>query len=413
MLDVSWRQVPVRLDAQRWATWQGKRTVLVVVHTVTTGQRLLDVVDLLADDLRVQVIFTMAPDVFSNGVPAFLAGLRAVVLPWEQAVETRFDLALAASYGGIHQLHAPVVVLPHGAGYNKFVSEGRPSGAAHRRGTYGLGRQWLVRDGALVPAALVLSHREDLVRLGRDCPEAVPVAAVVGDPCYDRIRQSLPERALYRAALGAQPNQRVVVVSSTWGPHSLLAQSSALLGRLLAELPVREYRVALLLHPNAWSAHGEWQVNSWLSALRRAGLAVVSQHADWRGVLVAADHIIGDHGSTTLYGAATGASILLAGYSASDTDPASVMGELGTVAPRLDPDRPLLKQLERSVRACRREDLERVAARISSEPGRFARNMRVLMYRRMRLRPVGACPPGEPAGLPVLVQAQPTLGSRS
>ena len=411
--DMSWRQVPVRLDAKRWSTWPRSRTVLVVVHTVTTGQRLLDAVALLAGDLRVQVVFTMARDVFSNGVPEFLDTLRAVVLPWEQAVETRFDLALAAAYEGIHQLHAPVVVLPHGAGYNKFVSAGDRKRVLPERGTYGLGRQWLIRDGALVPAAIVLAHREELVRLAHSCPEATSVAAVVGDPSYDCIRASLPSRALYRAALGARPDQQLIVVSSTWGPNSLLARSSALLAQLLAELPHEGYRIALLLHPNAWNAHGEWQVVSWLSGLRRSGLALVSQHADWRGVLVAADHVVGDHGSATLYGTATGVPVMLAGTGDADTDPGSPMGELGSVAPRLDPARPLLRQLQRSLRACPRDDLARISARISSEPGQFARNMRALVYRTMKLRPLGPCAPVEPAALPVLVQGRPHESARS
>ncbi|MGA5703315.1 hypothetical protein [Peterkaempfera bronchialis] len=399
--------MPVRLDAERWATRPGCRTVLTVVHTVTTGQRLLDTIRLLEGDLRVQVVFTMAPDVFSNGVPEFLAGLRGVVVPWEQAVETRFDLALAAGYEGIHQLHAPVVVLPHGAGYNKVVVDGHRPRAAQDSGAYGLSRQWLIRDSAVVPAAIALSHREELVRLGHACPEATSVASVVGDFRYDRIRASMPLRAVYRVALGAKTSQRLVVVTSTWGPKSLLARNSELLERLVAELPRDEYRVALLLHPNAWNAHGEWQIRAWLARLRRAGLALVTQHADWCGVLVAADHIIGDHGSMTLYGTVAGASVLLATYPDTGVDPGSPMAELGSLAPRLNLDRPLARQLAGNSRTQRHDDFARVAARISSEPGRFARNMRTLMYRKLRLRaPRQHFPEVEPADPPVLVQAQ-------
>jgi hypothetical protein len=404
-----WRQVPVRLDAERWTSRPGCRKVLVVVHTVTSGQRLLDAVRLLDGDLRVQVMFTMAPDVFSNGVQEFLASLRGVVLPWHQAVETRFALALAAGYEGVHQLHAPVIVLPHGAGYNKFVVDGRNPRPGHELDVYGLSRQWLMRDGAVVPAAVVLSHREDLARLGRMCPEALPVATVVGDSCYDCIRASLPQRALYRAALGIRPDQQFVLATSTWGPHSLLAQAHGLLDRLMFELPREEYRVALLLHPNAWNAHGEWQIRSWLAGLRRAGLALVSQHSDWRGVLVAADRIVGDHGSMSLYGAAAGVPVQMAGFPVGDVDPSSPMGELGSLAPRLALDRPLRRQLAGTSAAAGPDDYLRVAARISSEPGRFARNMRDLMYRKLRLRQAAGSrnPVTEPAGLPVLVRDQP------
>jgi hypothetical protein len=62
-----------------------------------------------------------------------------------------------------------------------------------------MGRRYLMWDGAVVPAAVALAHREELAR---SCPEALPVAEVVGDPCYDRIDASLPLRPAYRRALG-------------------------------------------------------------------------------------------------------------------------------------------------------------------------------------------------------------------
>lgn len=88
-----WSRVPIGLDARRWVTRRDCKMVLVVVHTVTSGQRLLDTVRLVESDLRVQVVFTMAPDVFSNGVARFIDGLGAVSVPWLQATQQRFDLA--------------------------------------------------------------------------------------------------------------------------------------------------------------------------------------------------------------------------------------------------------------------------------------------------------------------------------
>ncbi|MGW7516619.1 hypothetical protein ACWGJ2_13605 [Streptomyces sp. NPDC054796] len=432
--DAAWRHVPLRLDVERWATRQVRRRVLAVVHTVTSGQRLLEAVRLLEGETRVQVVFTAAPDVFSHGVDDFLARMRALVLPWSQAVQTEFDLALAASHGALHELHAPVVVLSHGAGHNKFV----PARAQHTarkhtprkhaakkdaapkkrtatqhvstgtrvpegtpaRDVYGLSRQRLVRDGAVIPEAIVLSHQEELARLGRECPEALPAAEVVGDPCYDRIAASLPSRALYREALDVAPGQQLVLFCSTWGPRSLLGQDWELLERLTSELPREEYRVAALLHPNVWNTHGEWQIRSWLAELCRAGLAVVSQYADWRGALVAGDYIVGDHGSLSLYGTMTSAPVLMTGHPEADVDPDSPLAELCSFAYRLLPDRPLRRQLNRSAATYRPRQYERVAARITSEPGQFARKMRQLIYRKLRLRAPSARLRTEPARLP-------------
>ncbi|MEU1804806.1 hypothetical protein [Streptomyces sp. NPDC019937] len=403
MLEAHPRHVPVRPDVEYWATREIRRRVLAVVHTVTAGQRLLDAIRLLEGDARVQVFFTAAPDVFSNGVAAFLEGLRGLVLPWSQAVQTPFDLALAAGHGSLHELHAPVIVLPHGAGHNKIVPGRRRGGAVAQRSVYGLSRQRLVRDGAVVPEAIVLAHQEELARLGRECPEALPVAEVVGDPCFDRITASLPARALYREALGARARQRLVLACSTWGPNSLLGRGFEVLERLVAELPREEFRVAALLHPHVWNAHGEWQVRSWLARLGRSGLTVLSHYADWVGALVAADYIVGDHGSVTLYGAMTGVPVLMATLPDADVDPRSPLAELGSFAPRLHQDRPLREQFKRSSATYRAHRHQRVAARITSEPGRFARKMRTLLYRKLRLRAPAGRPTTEPARLPFTV----------
>jgi hypothetical protein len=401
--EAHWRHVPVRPDGERWATRRTRRRVLVVVHTVIAGQRLLDTIRLLEGDIRVQTFFTQAPDVFGNGVAEFLEGLGGLVLPWSQAVQTVFDLALAASHGSLHELPTPVIMLPHGAGHNKLAPAGRPGRAVAQRGVYGLSRQRLVRDGAVVPEVIVLAHHEELTRLGRECPEALPVAEVVGDPCFDRIAASLPSRALYRDALGAGPGQRLVLVCSTWGPDSLLGQGWDLLERLVGELPRDEFRIAALLHPHVWNAHGAWQVRAWLAGLARSGLTLVSPYGDWTGAVVAADYIVGDHGSVTLYGAMTGVPVLMAGRSDADVDPVSPLAELMSFAPRLHGDRPLRPQLKRSSATRRLHRYEQVASRISSEPGRFSRKMRALLYRKLRLRAPTTRTTTDPAHLPVTV----------
>src|SRR2546423_15341428 len=62
MYDSIWAEVPAGLNAGRWITRHGCKTVLVVVHTLTSLMRLHDFVDLVKHDLRVQVVVTLAPD---------------------------------------------------------------------------------------------------------------------------------------------------------------------------------------------------------------------------------------------------------------------------------------------------------------------------------------------------------------
>jgi hypothetical protein len=399
MHSYEWCRVPIGLDARRWVTRGGCKTVLVIVHTVTSGQRLLDAVRLVESDLRVQVVFTIAPDVFGNGVERFIDGLHAVRLPWQQAIHEKFDLAIAASLGALHEIHAPVIVMPHGAGFNKLVA-----GQNGARATYGLDAQRLLHDGVVVPSAIVLSHTAELARLSRACPEARPAAIVVGDPCYDRLAVSMANRPEYRQALAVGPRQKLVAVSSTWGPESLFARRSDLLRRLLAELPEEEFRVVALLHPNVWFGHGIWQVRSWLADNLRCGLSLLPPWEDWRAVLAAADWVIGDHGSATLYGAATGVPVLLAGYPAHDVDPESAMAELAAIAPRINRRGTLRAQLAKVAAEFQPDRYLRLDGLITSAPGRFDRNMWQLMYRLLDLRRPATVPTATPVPVPSLIR---------
>ncbi|MFB6892878.1 hypothetical protein ACFCX4_26600 [Kitasatospora sp. NPDC056327] len=371
-----------------WDTLTDCKEVLVVVHSLVYGQRLHDIYPLLAADLRVHVQFTVAPHTFNGGATAQLRRLGGTVLPWEEAVRREFDLVLAAGSQGLEQLRGPLVRLPHGAGYIKLS----PAGAGAGRTVAGLGPEYVTWNGRLVPTAYALAHEDDRAELVRGCPEALPIAEVVGDGCYDRIAAALPHRERYRAALGLRPGERLVLVCSTWGRGSLFTRLDAVLPRLAAELPRHGYRTALLVHPNVAAAHGPWAVRSWATATARGAVAVLAPEEDWRPLLVAADFVIGDHGSVTLYGTMTGAPILLAEYPRRDVNPRSPGALLARTAPALSPGHPLTGQLAYAAEQYRREEYAAIAARISSQPGRFDRRIRRLLYRVLGL--------GEPAHLP-------------
>ncbi|MFE4825929.1 hypothetical protein [Streptomyces sp. NPDC056672] len=359
----------------------GRKRVLAIAHTLTYAKRLLDVLSLLEADFRVQVVFTVPPHVFGDEVPRFLENLGSAVLPWEEAKRVRFDLALAAGPQGVGDVQAPLIALPHGANYLKRIAGAGPAEA----GVAGLRRKDIMPDGKTLPAALVIPHDDELRELARSCPEALPVARVIGDPAHDRIRASLPLRGVYRRALGLTDGQELVVLASTWGPRSSFGRIETLLPRLINELPADRYRTAVLVHPNVWSGHGPWQVHAWLAQCSRQGIAIVPPEADWRSVLVAADLILGDHGSVTLYGTLTGAPILLSGSPEEEINPASPAAALALTAPTLSPTHPLVGQLDYAAAEYRREEYSVIASRITSEPGGFNRRMRRLMYEILRL----------------------------
>ncbi|KUJ68383.1 hypothetical protein ACZ90_19100 [Streptomyces albus subsp. albus] len=262
----------------------------------------------------------------------------------------------------------------------------------------------MLHRGRPVASATVLSHPEQLARLTEACPEAAPTAVLAGDPCFDRMLAALPDRDRFRRALGVGPDQRLILVNSTWGPRSLLGDGAAdplpaLLPRLAAELPLDEYRMAAVLHPNIWYGHGPGQVRGWLDRARRGGLTLVPPLAGWRQALIAADCVIGDHGSVTFYAAALGAPVLLGAFPEDDLDPDSPVAALGRAAPRLDPHRGLRRQLDRVMDGHDPRRYAAVTAATSSDPGRSAALLRRLCYRLIGIP--------EPAGRPALLDRLP------
>jgi hypothetical protein len=373
MSELGWRQVPVGLGAQRWLTRDARKIVLVAAHTLVSTQRLMDVIGLVETDHRIQLVFSKAPAPLGDGVSEYLDFIGALRIPWAQAVRERFDLALTAAYAAIDEVHAPVLVMAHGAGWGK-----RSGGTGQ---IYGLDAGRLVRDGKPVPAALMLSHDADRDVLVRQCPEALDIAVVAGDPCYDRMVASLPFRDAYRRTLGVDRDCELVVIASTWGTHSLLGRLEHYLPTVMKQLNSARYRVALLAHPNVWHAHGSRQLKAWLSDARAAGLTLIEPDVDWRAAVVAADYVIGDHGSTTAYSAVIGTPVVCTDLPLETLNPASVQASLGMAAPRLSRTQPLEQQLEAAADWQRSLPRDSIAARLTSRPGEAHRLFRREMYR--------------------------------
>lgn len=398
----SWVPGPFGLDALRGATVPARRAVLAVAHHLTAATRLADVIPLLESDRRVAVAYTAPPaSVFTGGLEEHLRSLGGLVLPWRQSVSTKWDLIVAASNGMLENLHGPVMTVLHGAGPGKLLARLRGDGPAAARPVTGLIRERLVVAGRVVPSSIVLAHDRHLEMLERECPEARPVAFAAGDPCLDRLLASLPYRRTYRRALGVRPGQRLLFVSSTWNGDSLLGRHFDLLLRLAAELPRERYKIVAALHPHVWAYHGRRQVLAWHTDCLRLGVRLFPPEEGWRAGLVAADVLIGDHGSVTCYGAAIGVPVLLGAFPEDAVAPGTHVARLGALAPRLDTDRPLAPQVEEAAHAFTGRVHAAIRGDITSRPGQAARLIREEMYRLLRLPDRDRPPDVEPVPLPV------------
>ena len=136
-------EVPVGPDGARWTTVKTERTVLVVAHTVTAVNRLADILPIFDGDRRVQLVFTVPGASYIPGPVADLLS-DTIVIPWTQAVETEFDLALSVHHSGdLHLIKAPLVMLSHGIGYTKYgirnPESGSPCTGSGRNGSFTTG----------------------------------------------------------------------------------------------------------------------------------------------------------------------------------------------------------------------------------------------------------------------------------
>lgn len=390
--------MPIGDQADRWVTFPFERKVLVVGRTLTCTLWGLDFLDEVLSDTRIQALFTVEdqkPSVYSRGAVDLLHRFDAVAIPWSQATATGFDLAISFSFhGSLCQLQCPLMLGLHGASLGKH-------GALPSSGELPLPR-FRSPDNRIAPTTAVLPHPSERARFGTANPEVDFVYA--GDPCLDRLIASAPQRDRYRSALSVGPLQRLVAVSSTWGPDSLLGTVPDIATRLASELPADAYRVALIIHPNIWTGHSGWQVKAWLKRARDAGVLAIPPWANtWRSVLVASDAVIHDRGSVSLFAAALGKPLLAAPMESDDIIPDSPTAELGRRAPTFRIDRALRPQIDRAIADHDPDRYQDVAASVSSNPGDSLRLHRDLIYRLLDLevpsdapRVLAVAPPPEP-----------------
>lgn len=264
-------RVPLGREALRWSTFRGEKTLVVAARTVTSTARVLECLPaLLRGDGRVAVVFAHDPtSAFSDGVLDLLHDEGCRVIPWGDVAAAAPDLIVSASENiDVPEGDCPVLVLPHGIGFQKHVPDSR----APRSRLSGVVPDRLLESGR---AWLALSHPDQEEQLLTTHPKVAGRTLLIGDPCFDEMLLSADRAGAYRAALGVPEGQRLVVLSSTWGPTSLLGQDPGLPARVLAALPYDGFRVAAIIHPNVWSGHGSWQIRTTLAAALDAGLILV------------------------------------------------------------------------------------------------------------------------------------------
>ncbi|WP_433473929.1 hypothetical protein ACQPZP_34785 [Spirillospora sp. CA-142024] len=355
MTGFEWRRALTGFDPDWWGRLGDRRTVLAVVGSPVPGQPALDVARLAGTDPRLRVLLTAAPGPSSDAVEVMLKDAGAAPLPWSELEDGDVGLVVTASRVPARLPNAPLIVLPGAI----------PEDVAHRR------------------ARTVLTYAH---RLDRPPDTEDDHGVVVGDSDHDRLVASLPMRDFYRRALGVDGRRGLVVVSLPAAGACIRCRSLDVVGRLLADLPSDRYLVLGLPEP------GGCPGGPGLAVHLRDGLSLMPPEADWRAAVVAADWIVGPPGAVTRYGTIIGVPVLVTGPAPGDA--------LRLLAVRLAAHRPVRPQLTEAAARWRPERVRPVLGRITSEPGRFDRNVRSLMYGLLRLPQPATIPVADPVSPP-------------
>lgn len=367
-------------EAHRWQTFPDAPVVLALARTFTSAVRVLEALAVFRGDTRVRVLFAFdGTSAFNAGTERLLEEARAGTIPWADRLAVDPSLVVTATENAdMASFDCPVVVLPHGIGFQKYVPD-------HRTQEVRLSGVPRPEFHDADNIHLVLSHPAQREQLRAASIPLAEHAQVIGDPAHDRLVSGFRLRDHYRSQLGVGPDQRLVVATSTWGPGGLLGSRPRLPGALLGALPHDGYRVAAVVHPNVWFAHSPWQVTHMLADALDAGLLLMPSEAGWGAALVAADCVIGDHGSVTLYGAALDHPMML-GALGEESVPGTAVSELVRTAPWLATEE-LRAQVERAIDTHVPGQHRGAADLAFAHKGRGGHRLTRLLYRLLDLSP--------------------------
>lgn len=275
----------------------------MIVRSPTTLERSVELAQHLFNDIRIQTFFTV-PDnrsSFGNDLELRIHQKHLPFIPWQRARATSFDLGIiASSIDDFPELDMPLLLISHGPGATSNRSLHGVNNAHSDISTASISKH--SRTICLVSEderALYSSHR-DLI--------------TIGDPVFDSLFLSIHHRQEFRNALQAE-TRKIIVVSSTWNLNSSVASHPQFINELLQRLPQDEYIIAAILHPNIWVGHGEWQIYTWLHDAIDAGLRLIPYDGGWQATIVAADYVLGDNGSVSIYANELGIPTGLISYS--------------------------------------------------------------------------------------------------
>lgn len=384
------------------------RYLLVVVRTHTSLDRVLELLEVVGQGVSLAIKFVLdTGSSFAREVGAKLRALGAEEVSWETARRTHWDAIFAAhvdhQLAELTELSGNLFLIPHGIGYNRR----RLASTGGRPGPAGLSSFELTASGRVFPALIGLSSDEQRSRM---CEEARDRGIVIGDMVLDKLMAHADLKPYFQQDLKIG-DRKLVVVSSTWGRQSTFATQRQIITRLVADLPADEYAVALVLHPNIWWGESRFEIKVHLRDALDSGLLLID-HTTWQGAIIAADLVVGDHGSVTGYAVGMGRPVLVAADGSAELDDNSPLSSLHAALPHISGEKPLREQVERALNEHHPEAWKPYTDMLFELPGEGLAAAANALRGLMGLPPLAGSPRPRDAEAPGVIAGKPARSHR-
>ena len=312
---------------------------------------------------RVAEARTLAPTLEAPFVPVWSAAMQ-----W-------WDLILFSAHHAPHRFHPAV---PKLFIHHSYDSGKKANGADHRYGAPFV----LDEQGESLYSAYLEMSEATRERVEAELPALAGRIRVVGDLMADRMFDATTRRDEVRAELGFSPEDRVVIMMSTWGAESMMEAMGETLIEA-AEGLVGTYRFVLSTHPNHWTGPYS-EKHPWgdrLLATRANGFDVITPDDDWTRFAIASDAAISDHTSLAVTYALLGRPLFFVPVDEAVMTLGTLGRQLYDALPRIDGAHQLENTLKTAWSDYPKANLETISRRIDSYPGEAATRIRAEVER--------------------------------
>lgn len=269
---------------------------------------------------------------YQNEIP-LISLIQALCFPW--------DIIIFADHNNTRWFHPDIPKINYGHG----LTSGKSHGSG---GSWAFGQNALDRKGSpLYDLMFVESSYYQNISI-QENPALQGRLAVVGSLMADKLILLNQEREIVRRKLSIQKEEQVFVIFSTWGPQSLIQRFGV---TLLESIPdvAENFKVYFILHPlnDRDEFAGKGTILELLADYTGNGIAErVNSATSWFPYLVAADVVLTDHTSLSLYYALLDKPLFFVPLASEVLTEESLIWQFYKLQKPYNPDMPLGCQLE-------------------------------------------------------------------